>query len=61
MFSKVFKGAIAYIKGGDEFPNINGIVYFKQTKNGILLTTKINGLPTSKTNCNRKIFWISYT
>lgn len=58
MFSNKAK---AYIKGGKKFPKINGIVTFKETKDGILLTAKVNGLPKSKDNCKRKIFWIPYT
>ena len=38
----------AYIKGGKAYPNINGVVTFKETKNGILVTAKINGLPQAK-------------
>lgn len=56
MFLNIFKGAVAHIKGGKEFPNINGSVYFKEVKNGILLTAKINGLPQSKTHCKGRFF-----
>ncbi len=61
MFSNIFKTATAHIKGSTRYPNIYGIVTFKETKNGILLTAKVNGLPQSKDQCSRKIFWISYT
>ena len=53
MFSNHAK---AYIKGGKKYPNINGIVTFKETKNGVLVTTKINGLPHSKDNCTGRFF-----
>ena len=48
-----FNRAKAYIKGGKKFPQINGIVTFKETSDGVLLTAKINGLPQSKDHCKR--------
>ena len=57
MFSNKAK---AYIKGVKAFPKINGLVTFKDTPNGILLTAKINGLPQSNDHCKRKIFWFSH-
>lgn len=56
MFSNIFKVAKAHIKGGKEFPKINGIVTFKEVKNGILLTARINGLPKSENHCNGRFF-----
>lgn len=32
MFSEVFSTTIANIKGGKEYPNIKGTVYFKKIK-----------------------------
>ena len=61
MFSNILKIAKAHIKGSTKYPKIDGIVTFKETKDGVLLTAKINGLPQSKDKCKRKIFWISYT
>ena len=61
MFLSHFKFAKAHIKGGKEFPKIDGLVTFKEVKDGILLTAKINGLPKSNNHCKRKIFWFSYT
>lgn len=61
MFSNIFKTAKAHIKGSNKYPKIDGIVTFKETKNGVLLTAKVNGLPQSKDKCSRKILWISYT
>lgn len=61
MFSNIFKTANAHIKGSTKYPKINGIVTFKETKDGVLLTAKINGLPQSKDKCTRKILWFSYT
>lgn len=48
--------AKAHIKGGKKYPNINGTVTFKETKEGILVTAKINGLPQSKNNCTGRFF-----
>ena len=61
MFSNIFKTAKAHIKGSTKYPKIDGIVTFKETTNGVILTAKINGLPQSKDKCSRKIFWFSYT
>ena len=61
MFSNIFKDARAHIKGGKEYPNIDGIVTFKEVKEGVMLTAKINGLPRSSGSCKRKIFRISYS
>jgi len=56
MLLSVFQNAKAIIKGGKEYPNINGVVYFKETKKGIVVTAKINGLPQSKNNCKGRFF-----
>lgn len=56
MFSEIFKTAKAYIKGSAKYPKIDGIVTFKETKNGVLLTAKINGLPQSKDYCKGRFF-----
>ena len=61
MFSNIFKTAKAHIKGSAKYPKIDGIVTFKETADGVILTAKINGLPQSTNQCTRKIFWISYT
>ena len=56
MFSNVYKIAKAHIVGSRNFPKINGIVTFKEVKDGILLTAKINNLPTSKNRCKGRFF-----
>ena len=56
MLSSIFYSASAQIKGGRSFPNIKGNVYFKETKNGVLLTAKIEGLPKSAPNCFGRFF-----
>ena len=53
-----FYDAKAHIKGGKNYPNIDGTVTFKETKKGVLVTAKINGLPQSKTNCTGRVFGI---
>lgn len=56
MFLNNFNTAKAYVKGGKQYPKINGIVTFKETKNGVMLTAKINGLPQSKDKCKGRFF-----
>lgn len=51
-----FNNAKAHIKGGKKYPNIDGIVTFKETKNGVLVTAKINGLPKSSNTCVGRFF-----
>lgn len=60
MHLPIFNTAKAHIKGGKEYPNIDGIVSFRETKEGILLTAKISNLPKSNTHCKRKILRISH-
>ena len=56
MFSNIFYNAKATIKGGKLYSKINGTVTFKEVKNGILLTAKINGLPQSTNKCCSRFF-----
>ena len=56
MFLNVFNTAKAHIKGGKKFPEINGIVTFKEIKDGVILTAKVNGLPQSKDHCKGSFF-----
>lgn len=51
MFSNIFYDAKAHIQGSKDFPGIDGYVYFNETKDGILMTAKINGLPYSNEKC----------
>lgn len=60
MVLPIFYDAKAHIKGNKKYSNIDGFVYFKETKQGILVTAKISGLPRSQNSCMRKIFWFSY-
>ena len=56
MFQNIFNNAKADIKGGKDYPNLKGIVSFKQTKEGVIVTAKINGLPKSTTACKGRFF-----
>lgn len=48
--------AVAKIKGSNDYPNINGTVYFYQTKIGVIVVTQVTGLPTNHDKCKGKIF-----
>ncbi len=52
----LFRTLKANIKGGKEYPDIRGTVTFRETKNGVLVTAKITGLPTSKNKCKGRFF-----
>lgn len=56
MLTTIFYDAKAHIKGGKKYPKIDGTVTFKETKDGVLVTAKISGLPQSKDNCTSKFF-----
>lgn len=56
MLTNIFNHAKAHIKGGRNYPGINGIVSFKETRNGVLVTAKITGLPQSKNSCTGRFF-----
>lgn len=56
MFSNIFKVAKAHIKGSSKYPKIDGIVTFKETLDGVLLTAKIHGLPQSEDHCKGRFF-----
>lgn len=56
MLSNIFYDAKATIKGGMKFPQINGIVTFREAKNGVWVTARIHGLPQSQTSCTGRFF-----
>ena len=56
MLDYIFNTAKANIKGGNAYPNIKGIVTFKQTKKGVLLTARIENLPTTNNKCSGRFF-----
>lgn len=51
-----FPNALAIIKGSPEFPEIHGLVYFYQTRKGVLISADIRGLPYSEKKCSNNIF-----
>ena len=56
MFINFLNNAKAYIKGGKKYPKINGAVTFREVKNGVLVTAKVNGLPQSSDSCTGRFF-----
>ncbi len=50
------KSAKAEIRGGKRYPRIKGEVTFKEKVNGVLVTVKVEGLPTSKDKCKGRFF-----
>jgi len=48
--------AAAEVYGGEQFPNIEGNVYFYETKNGVLVSASITGLPEKSGECEKDIF-----
>lgn len=56
MFTNIFNIAKANIKGGKKYPKINGAVTFREAKNGVLVTAKVNGLPQSSDSCTGRFF-----
>ncbi len=56
MFTSIFNIAKAHIKGGKKYPKIDGTVTFRETKNGVIVTAKINNLPQSKDKCKGRFF-----
>ena len=48
--------ARAEIKGGKKYPRIRGIVTFRQTGKGVLITAKIYNLPTTIGKCNKRMY-----
>lgn len=56
MLNYIFNTAKANIKGDKEYSNISGVVTFRETSRGILVTAKISGLPKSKTRCKGRFF-----
>lgn len=52
----IFLSAKAHIKGGKLYPKIDGIVTFKQTLDGVLVTAKMTGLPKASNKCTGRFF-----
>lgn len=51
----LYPTAIANIKGSNDYPDLHGIVTFKQMPKGVLVTAEIHGLPYEN-KCNSGIF-----
>lgn len=56
MLKPIFYQAKAIIKGGKEYPKINGTIYFRETKDGVLITADVKDLPQSTNTCTGKFF-----
>ena len=59
MYSNVYCNitkAKAIITGGSKFSTINGEVLFEETKDGVIVTAKVNGLPKSTGICQGRFF-----
>ena len=56
MFTNIFNTAKAHIKGNKKYPKLDGTVTFRETKNGVIVTAKINNLPQSKDKCKGRFF-----
>ena len=56
MFTNIFNIAKANIKKKKKYPKINGAVTFREVKNGVLVTAKVNGLPQSSDSCTGRFF-----
>ncbi len=48
--------AKADINGGKDYPDIKGVLYFKETPNHVMVIAKIEGLPQSKDKCRSRFF-----
>lgn len=56
MFPYKCNSAKAEILGGIEYPNIKGVVTFKEKIDGVLITANIKGLPKSADKCKGRFF-----
>ena len=51
-----FNKAKAIVNGSPNYPQIKGIFEFNEVKEGILVTAKVAGLPTSNSTCKHNVF-----
>lgn len=56
MYLNYYNEASAHIKGGKDYPEIDGIVTFKETNEGVMVTAKIKGLPQAQNHCKGRFF-----
>lgn len=51
------QNAFAMIRGSGEYPRIRGVVRFRQTNRGVVVSAEISGLPArTRRNCGDNIF-----
>ncbi len=55
MFLKHKPSALAYVKGSEKYPDIEGRVYFYGTTAGVVIVTSLSGLPGPDQPCYRAI------
>ncbi len=48
--------AVVFIKGSSKYPDIEGTVLFYGGKDGVVVSTEIEGLPKGKGRCDKPIF-----
>lgn len=48
--------AVAWVKGGTDFPNLSGWLRFYQTRYGVLVSAEITGLPIPAEKCRKGIY-----
>lgn len=48
--------AYAFVYGSDQYPTINGAVYFYPLWDGSLVVTEVSGLPFSDAPCSARVF-----
>lgn len=53
---KMPPNAHATIKGSPSYPNINGMVFFYQAADGVLLLAQVRGLPQGTEPCSSNVF-----
>ena len=53
---KIKPYAFAKIKGNNDYPHIDGIVYFYKVQEGVLVSFQLSGLPVSDDICKKPIF-----
>ena len=58
---KIRPYAFARIKGGNDYPHINGIAYFYKVQKGVLVSIQLNGLPASDEICKKIYLRFIYT
>lgn len=50
--------AKATVLGSSKYPDIRGTFWFRETKNGVIVTARVFGLPTSNQVCKNRIFGV---